>query len=58
MTRLSDPVTPAKAHESRRNTHTARRKIGSGVAGLCPAQGQSRPCCGAVAGTSVHAPMT
>lgn len=58
MTHLSDPERAELAYESRRSTHTARRKIGSGVAGLCLAQGQSRPRCGAVAGTSVHAPMT
>lgn len=43
------------ARESRRVTTTAGRKIGSGVPeGLVG----ERPHCGAVAGTSAHAPMT
>lgn len=42
--------------ETRRATNTTRRKIGSGVPeGL---GGALRPHCGAVAGMSVHAPMT
>lgn len=58
MTRLSDREPAGLALESRRCTHTARRKIGSGVAGCCPDRGPLRARCGAVAGTSVHAPMT
>ena len=43
------------AGESRRATDTTGRKIGSGVPeGL----GAACPRCGAVAGTSVHGPMT
>lgn len=42
--------------ETRRATSPARRKIGSRAPeGL---GGAPRPHCGAVAGTSVHAPMT
>lgn len=51
MTHRFDPYR-VTVHESHRDTHPARRKIGSRV------NGTVRPCCGATAGTSVHAPMT
>ena len=52
--RLSD-LRWVGAQQTRRDAETARRKIGSGMPeGL----GAERPCCGAVAGKSTHAPMT
>ena len=53
MTHRFDPL--VTVHESRRAAYTTGRKIGSGVP---EGQGAARPRCGAVAGTSVHGPMT
>jgi hypothetical protein len=54
MTHRFDPL--VTVHESRRAAYTTGRKIGSGVP--VEGQGAARPRCGAVAGTSVHGPMT
>jgi len=55
--RHSDPKTRARTvQQTRRANNPARRKIGSRVSeGL---GGALRPHCGAVAGKSMHAPMT
>lgn len=58
MKHRSEPTRWATALESRRNTHHARRKIGSVVPSRVLGHGPARLCCGAVAGTSVHGPMT
>jgi hypothetical protein len=54
--RLSDRMKTVMALETRRAANTTRRKIGSGVPE--GPGGAPRPRCGAVAGMSVHAPMT
>ncbi len=53
MTHRFDPL--VTVHESRRAADTTGRKIGSGGP---EGQGAARPHSGAVAGISVHGPMT